>query len=150
VNTKSKIAFWCYILAMTGPGLFGVIFLLRQQFMPYHAVAVGMSWSEVPAPFQILVMALLKLAGGAWITTAAAVFLLLLIPFRQGARWAIWAVPSLGLLHHAGVFNAMAHVTLNTPAVPPWAPSIASVVLILVGAALSIPGHVETGARSPR
>jgi hypothetical protein len=122
------------------------MFLFRSDFMPYHAAAVGMPWSEVPEPFQILIMALLKLAGGGWITVAISQLVLLLVPFRQGARWALWAVPSLGLLHYAGVCNAMAHVTLNTAATPPWIPTIASIVLILVGAALTIPGRVKSDA----
>jgi hypothetical protein len=139
MSTRTKVAFWCYVIALVGPLVFGVMFLLRSDFMPYHADAVGMPWSEVPGPFQILIMALLKLAGGGWITVAVAEFVLLLIPFRQGARWAVWAVPSLALLHYAGVCNAMAHVTLNTTATPPWGATIASVALVLVGAALSIP-----------
>jgi hypothetical protein len=102
-------------------------------------------WSEVPAPLQILIMALLKLAGGAWLTVAVAQLVLLLVPFRQGARWARWAVPSLGLLHYAGVCNAMAHVTLNTPATPPWGPTMAAIALLLVGAGLSIPGQGKSG-----
>jgi hypothetical protein len=138
MSAKSKIAFWCYFLAIVGPGVFGIVFLLRQEFMPYHAVAVGMSWPEVPGPFQVLIMGLLKLAGGGWITTAMALLVLLLIPFRQGARWALWAVPSLGLLHYAGVLNAMTHVTLNSPATPPWGASIASIVLIFIGALFSV------------
>jgi hypothetical protein len=141
VNTRAKFAFWCYFAAMVGPGVWGIMFLFRSEFMPYHAVAVGMPWSEVPGPFQVLAMALLKLAGGAWLTIAAAEFILLFGPFRQGARWALWAVPCLGLLHYAGVCNAMAYVTLNTPATPPWSATLASVGLILVGAVLSIPGQ---------
>jgi hypothetical protein len=144
VHTRSKIAFWCYVIAMIGPAVWGVMFLFRSEFMPYHADAVGMPWSEVPEPFRILIMALLKLAGGGWLTVAIAEFVLLLVPFRQGARWALWAVPSLGLLHFAGVCNAMAHVTLNTPATPPWGATIASVALILIGAALSIPGQAKS------
>jgi hypothetical protein len=114
--------------------------------MPYHAVAAGMPWAEVPGTLQVLILGLLKLAGSGWLTTAVAEFVLLLIPFRQGARWALWAVPSLGLLHYAGVFHAMAHVTLNTRAVPPWGVAISSVVLILGGASLSIPGRAQRGA----
>ena len=140
MNTRSRIAFWCYLLSIVGTGVVGLSFILRYEFMPYHSVAVGMPWSQVPDPFQILIMGLLRLAGGAWFTVAIAELWLLLIPFRQGARWAIWAVPAVGLLHYAGVANAMAHVTLNTDAVPPWGPSMVSVVLILTGAALSIPG----------
>jgi hypothetical protein len=146
VSTRNKIAFWCYVVALVGPGVFGVMFLLRSDFMPYHADAVGMPWSEVSAPFQILIMALLKLAGGSWITVAVAEFVLLLIPFRQGARWALWAVPSLALLHYAGVCNAMAHVTLNTTATPPWGATIASIAFVLLGAALSIPGQTRSRA----
>jgi hypothetical protein len=145
VSARLTIAFWCYVLAIAGSGVFGVIFLLRDEFMPYHAVAAGMPWSEVPRSFQILIMALLKLSGGAWLTTATAAFLVLLIPFRQGARWALWAVPLLGLLHYAGVFNAMAYVTLNTEAAPPWGASIASVILIVIGAVLSIPAESKRG-----
>ena len=146
MSTRNKIAFWCYVVALVGPGVFGVMFLLRSDFMPYHADAVGMPWSEVSAPFQILIMALLKLAGGGWITVAVAEFVLLLIPFRQGARWALWAVPSLALLHYAGVCNAMAHVTLNTTATPPWGATIASIALVLLGAVLSIPYQAKRSA----
>jgi hypothetical protein len=144
VHTRSKIAFWCYVVAMVGPAVWGVMFLLRSDFMPYHAVAVGMPWSDVPGPFRVLIMALLKLAGGGWLTVAVAEFVLLLVPFRQGARWALWTVPCLGLLPFAGVCNAMAHVTLNTPATPPWGATIASIALILIGAVLSIPAPAKS------
>jgi hypothetical protein len=128
---------------MAGPGVWGIMFLTRREFMPYHAEAVGVPWSEVPAAFQTLILALLKLAGGAWLTVAAAEFVLLFGPFRQGVRWARWAVPCLGLLHYAGVATAMAHVTLNTPASPPWGATIASILLILAGAALSTGSGAE-------
>jgi hypothetical protein len=141
VNVRTKIALSCYLIAMAGPGIFGVIFLVRNEFMPYHADAVGMPWSEVPRSFQTLIMALLKPAGGAWLTIAVAQLVVLFVPFRQNARWALWAVPSLGLLHYAGVSVAMAHVTLNTDATPPWIPTIASMVLLMIGAALTIPRH---------
>jgi hypothetical protein len=119
------------------------MFLTRSEFMPYHADAVGVPWSEVPRPFQVLILGLLKLAGGAWLTVAVGQFVLLLGPFRRGERWALWAVPALGLLHYAGVAIAMTHVSRNTPASPPWAAAIASVLLIITGAALSIERHTR-------
>jgi hypothetical protein len=143
VTTRTKIAFWCYIAAMAGPGAWGVMYLLCNEFMPYHAVAVGMPWPEVPVPFKILIIALMKVAGGGWVTVAVAVFVLLLVPFRQGARWAYWAIPSLGLLHYADVCIAMAHVMTNTPATPPWGFTIAGIILLLIGAALSIPTRAK-------
>ncbi len=147
MDTKNKIAFWCYFLAIiAGPAAWGIMFLLRSEFMPYHSVAVGMPWAEVPGPFKILILALLKIVGGAWVTIAASFFVLLFIPFRQGASWARWAIPSLGLLYCAAVCNAMAHVTLNTNAVPPWGPALAGAALIVAGALLSIPAPGTSGA----
>jgi len=68
-----KVAFWLYVVGAVLPGfVFGAIYLFRGEFMPYHAVAVGMAWSEVPHPFQILTLALLKGVGGLWITLAVA------------------------------------------------------------------------------
>jgi hypothetical protein len=146
MSPRAKIAFWCYVLAMAGPGVWGIMFLTRSEFMPYHADAVGVPWSEVPRPFQVLILGLLKLAGGAWLTVAVAQFVLLLGPFRQGSRWAQWAVPAIGLLHYVGVVVAMAHVTINSPASPPWGAAIASVLLVLAGAALSLPRRQAPGA----
>jgi hypothetical protein len=145
VNTKTTIALLCYVGAMAGPGIFGLMFLFRSEFMPYHADAVGVPWPEVPKPFQTLILALLKLAGGAWLTVAVAELVLLFGPFRHGARWTLWAVPALGLLHWAGVCYAMAYVTLNTPARPPWIPAIASITLLLAGAALSMSAERQLG-----
>ena len=118
MNTRPRTAFWCYFVAMAGPGAWGIMCLLRDEFMPYHSAAVGVSWSEVPGAFQGLILALLKLVGAAWLTGAAAVLVMLLVPFRQGVRWTHWAIPSLALLHCAGVVDAMLHVALNTSAVP--------------------------------
>jgi hypothetical protein len=146
VNTKMKVAFWLYVVGGVLPGfVFGFIYLLRNEFMPYHAVAVGMAWSEVPGPFQILIIALLKGVGGAAVTLAVALLVLLLVPFRHGARWALWAVPSLALLNYITVANAMAHVMLNTPAVPPWNVTVFCTACIIVGAILSIPSQSRAG-----
>lgn len=64
--------------------------------MPYHADAVGMRWSEVPRPFQILTLALLKLAGGAWLTVAAAELVLLLGPSVAALFGHDGPLPALG------------------------------------------------------
>ena len=147
MNTRSLIAFWCYFVALIAPAAWGIMFLFRDEFMPYHAAAVSMPWGQVPETFQVLILALLKLVGAAWFTSAVAVLLLLLVPFRQGSKWARWAVPSLALLHYSGVFTAMTYVARNSPATPPWNFALAGAALVLAGASLSIPRRSDAQGR---
>ena len=145
MNTRMKIAFGCYCfsgLLLVG---FGVVYLFRPEFMPYHSVAVGMPWADVPPNFQVLILALMKGVGGAAIALALALYVILLMPFRQGARWAVLSVPILGLVQSAAAFYSMSHVALHTAASPPlWAPA-AGVLLTVVAFVLSVSGQKQAG-----
>ena len=114
-----EIAFVLYLMVVTVLFVFGVVFLIRKEFMPYHAVAVGMPWSEVPEKFQILIRALLKFMGGTVITLSVAVLILLLIPFREGEFWSIVTIPLLCLLQAAAITNATTQVVRKTQGRPP-------------------------------
>lgn len=150
MGTKLKIAFWCYFTAIFAQASAGAVYLFRSEFMPYHAVAVGMPWFDVPAPFKVLILALIRIWGGASLTIALALFILLFIPFRQGRVWARRAIPILLLATYAGMSYAMGHVALNSPAEPPWAFVIGGVFLTLVSAMLSVEAnparHIDCGA----
>lgn len=140
MNTRMKVAFGCYFLVGLLLVGFGFVYLFRAEFMPYHSVAVDMPWSEVPVRFQVLILALMKALGGTCVALALALYIVLFVPFRQGARWALWAMPLFGLVQSAGSFYAMSHVALNTSASPPfWAPT-AGVVLSIVAFVLSVSG----------
>ena len=95
MSKRMKVAFGCHLLALLLIAAVGVVYLFRSQFMPYHAIAVGKTWAQVDPAFQILLLALIRLVGGAWIATALAMGILLFIPFRQCIRWARWAVPAV-------------------------------------------------------
>jgi hypothetical protein len=120
MTNRLRFAFWCYVFLLVSLAAWGIGFLLRSEFTSYHSVAVGLPWSEVPRNFQILILALIKLAGGLWVAFTLCVSVILLVPFRQGARWALWAVPLLLIAQYCAPMPAMALVTLNTPATPPW------------------------------
>ena len=144
-NFKLKVAFGCYFLAGLLLIGFGVVYLFRQEFMPYHSVAVGLTWADVPPSLQILMLALMKAVGGTTIAVAVAVYIVLLVPFREGARWALWAVPTLGLVESAAAFYPMSYVALNTTASPPlWAPAT-GVLLNVVALVLSLSASKKTG-----
>ncbi len=138
MNIRMKIAFACYCLMGLLLVGFGVVYLLRQEFMPYYSVAVGLPWADVPPNFQFLILALMKAVGGAIIAVALALYIVLLVPFREGERWALWAVPILGLVQSAAALYPMSYIASNTTASPPlWAPA-AGVLLIVFAFALSL------------
>ena len=138
MNTRLKIAFWCYFLAALLLVGFGVVYLFRREFMPFHAIAADMPWSDVPPGFQAITLALMKALGGAHIVLALAVYVILFGPFRQGVRWARLTIPLLGLLSIAVTFYAMTYVAAHTPATPPfWAPTLGA-ALTLTAFVLSI------------
>ena len=133
-----KIAFGCHLAAIVIVAAFGATYLLRSEFMPYHAVALGTTWSALNAPFQVLILALMKAIGGACLAVVAFGLFVLLVPFRQGAVWAFWALPIGGLLIAGGALYAMLLVARNTPADPPWIAPALGALLVLIALVLSL------------
>jgi hypothetical protein len=138
-NIRLRLAFACYLLELPPLIIFGVVYLTRSAFMPYHAVAVGQSWPEVDPAFQVLILALMRVAGGGFLAAAVAMGILLFKPFRQGRRWAYWAIPAVGLISTLSSLYATAYVTWNTPASPPWIAAGLGVLLLCTGFILSWP-----------
>ena len=135
---KRTVAFCCHLLAALSLLIFALVYLFRSEFMPYHAVAVGQNWAEVDPAFQVLTLALMKVAGGGWLATALAVIILLLIPFRKGARWADWAIPVIGLPASVSSLYVTLYVAHHTPASPPWIAAALGTMLLIVGFICSI------------
>ena len=116
----------------------GFLYLLRTEFMPYHAIAVGKSWEQIEPSFQILLLAFIRLAGGATIASVLAMGIIHFIPFRQQNRWAQWAVPVIGIITCLTALYPTITVTLNTPANPPWFAIIINMVLFITGLIISL------------
>lgn len=138
MGLRMKLAFACYIIAMIVLAIFGVVYFLRPGFMPYHAVAVGMPWADVPPPFQVLILALMKVAGSGFLTIVALECIILFIPFRQGAAWARWAIPLGGILICGGTLYVTLYVASHSPANPPWYLALAGFLFFPAGFILSL------------
>lgn len=130
MSFRMRMAFVCYLLGILLLVVFGVVYLIRTEFMPYHAVAVGKQWAEVPSAFQVLTLALMRSVAGGFLGVAFLMFILLVIPFRQGQRWAQWTIPAGGMIISAGSLYSTVSVALNTPANPPWIAGVAGMVLM--------------------
>jgi len=148
MNTKTKIAFGCYFTAIIILAAFGITYLLRNEFMPYHAVAAGMPWTDVAPSLKVLILGYMRVIGGAWLAVVVLEMVLLFVPFRQGAAWARWAMTAGGLTVIAGGLYAMISIARDTPAAPPWIPVIGAALLLVLGLILSQgqPGRSDAGA----
>lgn len=133
-----KASFTCYTIALLLSFTFSLIYLSRSEFMPYHSVAVEKDWSEVSPAFQILLIALMKAAGGGWLSTSIAATIILLKPFRQGLVWAYWALPAICLPAMFVNLYVTIWVTMKTAAAPPWGLSLAGVFVLMAGFVLSL------------
>lgn len=141
MSAKLKIAFVCHPMAALALAGWGAMYLARTEFLSHHAQAVGMPWSEVPVQFQVLVLGLIKLTGGAFVALAGALLIMLFVPFRRGERWAVWAVPAVAIGCCVGLANAMAYVGSRSAASPPWTIMLTAPCLVVIGAVLSLPGR---------
>ena len=123
----------CYGLDAAIAVIFGVIYLTRSQFMPYHSLALGKPWSEVEPNTQTLILALMRVAGGSFVATGIAIIVLLCIPFQAREKWAIYSVFFICFCSSFGSAYATYSVQKNTPGNPPFKLSLGAILLSLLG-----------------
>ena len=138
MSTLPLISFISYSCVALISILFGLIYLTRNQFMPYHAEALGLSWSELSENMQVLILALMRAAGGGFLATGLAIFILLIIPFMVGDKWAIYAIPTISLCTSLGTLYATLLVKTKTPGKPPFVLSFLALALTIIGFTSSI------------
>lgn len=114
----------------------GGVYLLKDSFMPYHAEALSRRWSEIEAVTQVLISALMTVAGGGWFTVGIVILLLLAFPFRNDRTWAVYALPVIILLFYLPNLSATLLVLQNTPGTPPWQGNVVACLSAIVGLAL--------------
>ncbi len=132
------ISFCCYFLVGFGSFAFGVVYMTRSEFMPYHAKAIGKRWEETEPNIRLLILALMRVAGSGMVSAGFMCFIVLFIPFRNHETWAIFTLPILGLITVLTALYVTSKVKKNTPASPPVAFSAVCLCLILLGFVLSL------------
>ena len=72
MNSYKKASITFYILAILPMVAGGLVYSLRQQFMPYHAAAAGRAWEELDHGLQVLILACINGAGSLMLIYRAA------------------------------------------------------------------------------
>ncbi|MFU8844691.1 MAG: hypothetical protein ACNA7V_12890 [Bacteroidales bacterium] len=112
---------------------FGLTYLLKDSFMPYHSEAVSLQWEEVDKNIQFLILALMRAVSGGMIL-AGFIIIWLQIKFNKSKlKW----IPSLILLSGTIVGLTTLYATIivitNTPGNPPTVLVIACMAGLLIG-----------------
>jgi hypothetical protein len=126
-------AFTCYALAALISMAFGVNYLFRSQFMPYHREAVGRPWQKLDRCMQTLLIGLMRVAAGGMLAEGLSMLILLMIPFRAGESWAQYAVPVIGLVGALPTLYATILIRSRTQAHTPVLACSAGIALVAAG-----------------
>lgn len=136
---RTAVAALLYAVTAVVSLVLGAIYLLRDSFMPYHAAALRMPWSEVGPETQTLLKALMEVAAGGWLALGVLILLLVAFPMRRGERWARFAAPTALLIFYVPTLLATLRVFQETPASPPWRMNLVACLTAVIGLLLDAP-----------
>jgi hypothetical protein len=118
--------------------LFGVRYMRRDAFLPYHAAVAGKSWPELDPGVQVVILGMLRIIGGGF-ATLGVTLLWLCFALHEGARWAPWAILTISSLALGPMLYVAAKLRAFRPeAQTPVRPTLAMMLLIVIGVGLSI------------
>jgi hypothetical protein len=134
------VALVSIVLAAVLALAFGVRYLLTKSFMPYHAAVVGKPWAELEPRLQIIILGMLKVAGGGFLGYGVSL-LWLLLPLQRGEAWAAWAALTVSLAVVAPVLYVVVSLRRIEPrARTPIVPAVVVLTLVMVAVLATLLG----------
>jgi hypothetical protein len=132
------LALAAVLLVALGAILFGVRYMCREDYLPYHAAVAGKPFVDLDPGVQVIILGMLKIIGGGFVTLGVAL-LWLCFALHKGAGWAPWAILSVSAVS----LGPMLYVAVTLRAFRPEGqtpvrPTLAMMVLILAGVGLSL------------
>lgn len=110
----------------------GVVYLLKNSFMPYHSEAVVLEWDEVNQNFQILILALMRAVAGGFITIALAMMFLQKKFSDTKISWLPALILFMGMCISLASIYANLVVRLNSEGKPPTTLAVFGIGLIII------------------
>lgn len=112
---------------------FGLIYLFRDSFMPYHAEAVSMEWIKMDPAVRYLVLALMRAASGGFISAALAMIILQMKFSNSRDPWIPWLILLIGSIMMLCISYATILIRIHTPGKSPLADAIIGELLLIAG-----------------
>ena len=116
---SKKVAFILLTIMAVFHMIFGVIYLTANEFMSFHAAAVSTQWDELGSGFQVLLLALIKLAGSAGLIAGLVNFTLVVYCFKKSYTPLVWLAPISATLFQFCMHYVVYQVDSKTPGSPP-------------------------------
>jgi hypothetical protein len=112
---------------------FGLNYLFKNSFMPYHSDAISREWEEVPPATQFLILALMRATSGGFISIAVAIIFLQYKLAANKSSWMPFLILAIGTISMVCSLYAMVTVSAHTPGRPPASADIIGEALLLTG-----------------
>ncbi len=125
------------VFGLLGLSLFliGCVYLSLNEFMPYHAEALQVSWADLDPNYRGLILGLIKgLGGGAFIAGFAILFMVG-VSVRKSPQPFLVLLPIVGIGYSTFLCYATFTVYTSTPGNPPL---LLTVLYIAMGVVASI------------
>jgi hypothetical protein len=113
--------------------VFGLTYLLRDSFMPYHGDAIESQWENVDKNIQFLILALMRAVSGGLILAVVVIFWLQLKFDKSRLTWIPLLILIAGTIVGLSSLYATMIVRMNTPGNPPTFLVIICMIGLLVG-----------------
>ena len=132
------VALVALVLAAALALAFGVRYVLTKAFMPYHAAVLGKSWPELEPRLQIIILGMLKVAGGGLLGYGVSL-LWLLLPLQRGEAWAAWAALTVSLAVVGPILYVVVSLRRIEPSArTPLVPTLVVLALVMVATVASL------------
>ena len=124
------------IAALVGVA-FGLRYLTARAWTSYHAAVAGRGWEDLDPNLQAIVLGLVRIAGGCFLTLGFAIGFLTLA-WAGGAAWAPWAILTITATGLGPAFvTAIKLRDIRPDAGAPVLPALLAFGLVIAGTAIA-------------
>jgi uncharacterized membrane protein HdeD (DUF308 family) len=113
--------------------LFGIIYLLKGSFMSYHSQAISLLWSELDREMQYLLLAMMRVMAGGYLSTGILIVLAqFLFNRHQNKNWPLIILVCGSVVSITSLYATIL-VRQHTPGQPPTFVAILGLILLITG-----------------
>ena len=127
----AKIGSILNYLVAAGMLVFGVIYLTKASFMPYHSEAISMEWNEIDQTSRTLILALMRTVSGGFLVCSISIFFLQYRFSSERKTWIPTLILIIGIITQSTILYATLIVRLNSPGNPPTSMAIGGIILLI-------------------